>query len=341
MQSTIDYLMDLVRSALRDVDDVSVPVSSIARRALHVARLRNDWEAQLWLNLEMTSVAKDQPVDPTSTATSNEVAAHFTEEELQEAGLRVINRFTHGARSMGVNMFHSKGISDTEVYVEGVEAQLQNLIDGYSGSPQRTEILNARVQLNHSLMQARSVLARWRNNIGDYLSRTERELLFGQVSSDIFERNRRWVDEQLALMAPRVLEQFAAAYRRNAENDAESRSHALTSCRRVLKTLADSLYPAEDQRVQCADGIERKLTDDMYINRLCEFVSRESGSTSAKVTRHTLEMLGNRLGAFNALSSKGVHDEVDRLEVDQCLIQTYLVVADILRIAARSQAIAA
>ncbi len=189
--------MDLVRSTLRDVDDVSVPVRSMARRALHVARLRNDWEAPLWLNLEMTSVVEDQPVDPTSTTASNEVAAHFTEEQLQQVGRRVINRFTHGARAMGVNMFHSKGISDTEVYVEGVEAQLQNLIDGYSGSLQRTEILNARVQLNHGLMQARSVLARWRNNIGDYLSRTERELLFGQVNSDIFERNRRWVDEQL------------------------------------------------------------------------------------------------------------------------------------------------
>ncbi len=105
-------------------------------------------------------------------------------------------------------------------------------------------------------------------------------------------------------MAPQVLDQFAAAYRRNAADDAESRSHALTSCRRVLKTLADSLYPAVDPPVLCADGVERKLTDDNYVNRLCEFVSRESRSTSARVTRHTLEMLGNRLGALNALSSR-------------------------------------
>jgi hypothetical protein len=53
------------------------------------------------------------------------------------------------------------------------------------------------------------------------------------------------------------------------------------------------------------------------------------------VDQATLEHLGARLHALNELASKGVHGEVEAYEVDTCVVQTYLVIADLLGIRER------
>lgn len=54
------------------------------------------------------------------------------------------------------------------------------------------------------------------------------------------------------------------------------------------------------------------------------------------VVQAALEDVGARLGALNELASEGVHAEVTTYEVDTCVVQTYLVVADVLRIRERA-----
>lgn len=54
------------------------------------------------------------------------------------------------------------------------------------------------------------------------------------------------------------------------------------------------------------------------------------------VVQAALEDVAARLDALNALASKGVHTDVTSYEVDTCVVQTYLVVADVLRIRERS-----
>jgi hypothetical protein len=100
----------------------------------------------------------------------------------------------------------------------------------------------------------------------------------------------------------------------------------------VLKTLADVLYPASNAVVHGLDGRIRKMTDDKFVSRLCQYVSDQGGSSSTRLLLAQVRSLAERLDAINSLSSKGVHGEVSSAEVDQCVIQTYLVVGDLLRI---------
>ncbi len=81
------------------------------------------------------------------------------------------------------------------------------------------------------------------------------------------------------------------------------------------------------------------MTDDRFIARLCQFVAetaRRSGSRDLIVTQ--VGELGRRLDSLNSIASKGVHANVSAVEVDQCVIQTYLTVGDILRIEAGTSA---
>jgi hypothetical protein len=106
----------------------------------------------------------------------------------------------------------------------------------------------------------------------------------------------------------------------------------------VLKTLADVLYPASNATVQGVDGNVHEMTDDKWISRLCQFATDQGSSSSATTLLATqVQSLAERLKALNSLSSKGVHDNVSTAEVDQCMIQTYLVVGDLLRIAEPNQ----
>src|SRR5207302_1400562 len=50
----------------------------------------------------------------------------------------------------------------------------------------------------------RAILERIRQRVHDFLTQTERELVYGQANADIFERNRQYVDARIRVIAPEV-----------------------------------------------------------------------------------------------------------------------------------------
>ncbi len=97
--------------------------------------------------------------------------------------------------------------------------------------------------------------------------------------------------------------------------------------------MADSLYPPPEDPVVGLDGKERRLTSEQFIARLWQFVyERMRGHSSGEMLMASVKSVGHRLDHLNHLSSKGVHAVVGEREVEQCIIQTYLVVGDLLRL---------
>jgi hypothetical protein len=176
------------------------------------------------------------------------------------------------------------------------------------------------------------ILERIRYRIYSYLSRVESSLRFSSVTNDILEQYRRRVDARLGDVASDVLEQFTAAYRRMNEGDVESRSHALTSCRRILKAIADLVYPPQSTPVIDRTGSSRDVSDEKYVNRLWLFIDDQlAGSTAAKSMHATLSEVGTRIDRLNELANKGVHAEVTVDEVEWCVVQTYILTGEVLR----------
>lgn len=195
----------------------------------------------------------------------------------------------------------------------------------------------ARTHLVASRIALETVLARIKNRLWDFLTETEHELTFGEATAETFDRLRSYVDEQLTTIAPPALGQFQTAYRRLKDGGDEDRAHAVTSCRRVLKTLADELYPASSEPVTGVDGKSRVLNDAVFVNRLLQYVAETVGKhENGAVVQAALKDVDTRLHALNELASKGVHADVTTYEVDTCVVQTYLVVADVLRIRERA-----
>lgn len=162
---------------------------------------------------------------------------------------------------------------------------------------------------------------------------TERQIESGQRRPSVFERGQAYIAETLTRRAPDALAIFEAAEESLQRGTSEDLSHALTSCRRMIKALADALYPATGQTITGDDGREREMTDGAYNNRLLQFaIENIDGLAHRGLVKEALKGLGNRLHRLNELSSKGVHGVVSAAEAETCLMWTYLIVADFLRI---------
>jgi hypothetical protein len=137
-----------------------------------------------------------------------------------------------------------------------------------------------------------------------------------------------FVDRRLREIAPHASEALLSAYRRVREGTPEARCHALTSCRRALKLLADVLYPASGEPAIGSDGNAHAVTDDKFVNRLRQYVT-ESGANAAssELLATRLTEMAVRLDSLNALASKGVHDKVSEFEVGLCVTETYAAVS--------------
>ena len=102
----------------------------------------------------------------------------------------------------------------------------------------------------------------------------------------------------------------------------------------MLKALADAVYPATGETVTDDSGIERVMSDELYRNRLLQYVKETLGKHGqGGVVQDVLAALGNRLKSLDSLTSKGIHDNMSAAEAETCIVWTYLLAADIVRLA--------
>jgi hypothetical protein len=326
----------LVEEALAEVGREEVPTSAILDKAIRIARLRNDAENLIWLTMEARAPsdegAKERALD--------ELRPFFdTYEELKTLWHRRTKDFI-AERNLGdlqgeENSIVGMSVREIEVRIEG----LAEMADDERPQPGMSRVEADSVATNRAALllrrsQFREVLARIRSRLLDYLSQTEREIVVDAMVTSIFEEQRQYVDSRLRSLAPEAFQQLAAAYERRREGTPEALSQALTSCRRALKSVADAVYPAQDEPVVGSDGVERPMTESRYISRLLQFAYEKSkGRIAGKLLAAQLEALAGKLEALNDLASKGVHANVTELEANQAIIQTYLALGEILSLA--------
>lgn len=107
--------------------------------------------------------------------------------------------------------------------------------------------------------------------------------------------------------------------------DAESLSLLLTQVRRAIKAAADHLYPPVSENIKCADGKERVLGDEQYLNRLHEYLATAFPKSSSRdLMRAEFEHLSIFAKRLNDVASKGVHTSVSDSEAKQGLLGLYL-----------------
>jgi hypothetical protein len=327
--TNIEHVLELTRQALDEFE--SAPLAASLRRALRIARLRGDVTyaqmfqldlrphggSTVWRRTEAYELLKSEGI---GTVDVDVWRSQISEEWFKERTPSKVHEL----------------LTDTF----GEDSLIGGSIDGVirnSTVLERESALAAKPEQKYRMELRREldleIIERTTHRAFTYLCMVERELSYIGVNADIFERHRLRVESFLSQVSPRVLEQFTAAYRRAREDDAESKTHALTTCRRILESVADVVFPPQAESVVDSTGKSRKVGTDNYVNRLWMFLdSSVSASTHSKLLLATLQDFGFRIDTVYSLANKGVHRDVTQAEVDTCVIQTYLLAGEILRV---------
>ena len=318
--SDLGRLQKLVEETIDRFDEPGQTTSTLLRKCIRIATMRNDFINLLWLQQEA-----DESNVPNFNQHRLGLLAHFDKEDADRLNTESTRAYIQ--RRMIPNekdKVYPASIEGLEEHISHLQQQADVLvapeglhpIDAYHRS---AEIAQAKTMVLSAISSSRVILGRIRAALYEFLVTTEQQLDYGRVNAEIFERTRTFVDEQLAAIAPDALDKFQSAYRRINEGDPESLSQAHTSCRRILKSVADAIYPPVATPVIGADGKPHSLTDDKYKNRMQQFMSEAIGTHgSVEVIEATIQDLVARLDALDALASKGVHATVTASEVDLC-----------------------
>lgn len=178
----------------------------------------------------------------------------------------------------------------------------------------------------HYRLNLRRVISATANAAAIHANRLYASLAFGEIPRQHFDLIRNKVDNLLLDICPEVIEQFMMAYERLSSGRTEDWSHALTSCRRIIKAVADVIYPPKDEKVA-----GRKVGDQQYINRIWAFLDENMTSSSDKnLAKAHINYLGSFIEELNKKTSKGVHSDVSHEEAVRTVLYTYLTLGDIL-----------
>jgi hypothetical protein len=317
----------LAEETLRQLELGEGRLTPIVLKSLRLARLLDQRAAEDWFRLELRGYRQDVPFcDSTTWAQS-----------------AIWSGRQSAKGSQGEQLYWLAPIEEIESELEIAREDLQALqllptSLAETGSEQRSYFLQTPAEkiLNTILLKRQEkarLISRWsrvvaclRGAMQEWLVRVVVQLRYGAAVESAFHRAKERFDNFLSVRAPDVARRLAAAYERAYSADPEEWSQALTSCRRALKTLADSVYAPTE-----AEPFGYPLTDEHYRNRLIQFASeRLTSQSQSDLIAAEINLVVQRVEALDGLANKGVHSDVDERDLELTLVHTYLLAGELL-----------
>lgn len=211
------------------------------------------------------------------------------------------------------------------------------MIDGINKLNSRSShrIVKAIVTDNH----IHAVLSGIRNRIYEFLDNVIQGLEYSGMIEAIFEEVKKEVDSKLVNFCPSAINKLQTAYDDASTSDPESWSHVASSCRRIIKDVADAIFPAQSQPIK-VNGKEYIVNESAYINRIIVALRLRSTSQSTlQFNVSMIEYVDSFLRNIQSYSSKGDHGAFTRADASRCVIYTYMVLGDILKYYFESDAV--
>lgn len=304
-----------------DLERGTAAIEGCLLKAMRLARLTRDGAAQTWIRLELAGYPPD--FDIASLGDCEKYA-------------RIGRVNTDGSHWLASLPSLEAKCHTSSAHLDSPQPALQHGAENFIAANATLQVIRAMVQYRESreadyVTNLRTFSA-MKAGIHAYASETLIALEFGDVVTDLVEAARTDVDIFVRSTCPQAAEQLIAMEERLRDGDAEALTAALTSCRRLVKTVADAVFPPQREPIRGRDGKERKAGNEEYKNRLIAFLDRRITSESSRaLATSAFEHLVARLEAVHQKACKGVHDDVTIDEARLAVIHTYLFVAEVAR----------
>lgn len=319
----------MAREAARDLIDAlevtNTPVDRCLMIAQRLARLMRDTDAQTWLEFEERGYPKSTTREMLGSC-AKYALRWYPDGTVYETSLPELE-----ARARSSEVFLSK------LHAPTITTPTANFSESRSTMDVVNNLHKVMIAARDGMTTTATNLVKSRSCLHRYAADTLLALEMGDAAETIFEAARIEVDTFLRAECPQAVEQIVAVNERMTSDDSESLSAALTSCRRVLKTVADVVFPPQTEPHIDGSGKPRNVNEEAVVNRLIAFLQISHGKSTRKIVTSELEYLAARLNAINDVACKGVHSDVTLPEARLLVIHTYLFLAEVARARASSK----
>ncbi len=306
---------------LDDLETSSQSVDKILMRAKRLARLMRDSDAQLWLDYETKGYPENFNFSCLGSCESYAISS--------------------GRLDPVEGKYHKQSLSKIEADVYGAQISLDRFSPTAVGAVKdHTEKRATSALLGHQFKIQeehkdfysgyKAMMVSFMAGLHNYATDMYLALELGDAAQDIFEGARNEIDSFVRAHCPKAAEKIVSINESIANHSVESRTAALTSCRRLLMTVADSLFPASTTDWIDSKGKPRKVGEEQYKNRLLAYMAeRVASSSNDAILSSELEYVAARLDAIYEKTCKGVHVDVTVQEARLAVIHTYLFLGEI------------
>ena len=304
-QSRSEHILELAKELLDDIELSRTSAESLILKTSRLARWVGSEEIRSWLKLEMRGYNS-----------TNEISLKY---------MGITGRWVNREKKTG----YWGPLAQHEAAIEAEKIKLHSMrVPNTAGdmafiaTKKVTDVMASATNYISTLSGIKSrVLAK----LHEFVSEIYYEKEFDSLTESIFEMYKKDVDSLIGEACGDVLEQIPSVMSRLAEGDQEAISQALTTCRRVIDSFADAIYPPTDHTVKIGDN-ELSLGANRHQNRISAYIHEKTDSTTRKKRfRQNLSNLYDRV-------STGVHDDVTAEEARALFLNTYLVIGEILHL---------
>ncbi|AMF92408.1 hypothetical protein AL536_02705 [Vibrio fluvialis] len=302
--SKSEHTLELVQDLLDDLELGRSSVEKIILKASRLARIVGAEEVKEWLRFELGGFYSD-----------NSISLKY---------MTLTGRWTNRDENKGYWM----PLAQIEARIEADKAKLSVMRTPDSSGDHNYAVHHATRAMNettNNISKFSGIRSKVIALLHKFITDVYYEKVFDNLSESIFEGYKREVDHLISENCGDVLEQIPTVMERLSSGNAEAISHALTTCRRVIESFADSIFPASDETMNIG-GNELKLDASKHQNRINAYIHQRCESKSRKQRfRQNLANLFDRV-------STGVHKDVTPEEAKALFLNTYLFLGEVLHL---------
>jgi hemerythrin-like domain-containing protein len=302
MESKTEHILKLATVIIDDIELSKNDAQSILLRTTRLARYVDDSNIRAFLKFEMQG---------------------YQNNELGTKYMDLTGRWTDKKNSKGYWVPLSQ--IEAKILVENNKL-IQLRIPDTSASTAMVIIREMKRTMSETAINISKLVgikSRIISLIHEFVTNVYYERTFDNLAEGIFESYKKDIDLLIAENSGDIIEQIPSVVARLSEGDKESISQALNTCRRIIDSFANHIFPASEKTYNIG-GNELFLKESNVLNRVNVFIHQNCKSTNRrKKLKQNLTNLYSRV-------SSGVHSEVDFKEAKNLFFNVYLLLGEIL-----------
>ncbi|EFL87693.1 hypothetical protein [Ahrensia sp. R2A130] len=309
-KSESEHIVELAGEILNDIELNRLESDKLLLKCSRLARLAGSDEIKRWIGFEMQGFNSTDPVSILYMSKTG----RWTDRKENKGYWGPLAQHEETILAQRARLDASKLSSLSGEYANATRINLGREQSSISGTISKLAGVRSRVVgLLHSFVS------------GIYYERQ-----FANLAENTFETYKRDVDALIAKHAGDVLSKIPSVVERLKEGDPEAVSQALSTCRRILETFADAVYPPTDETIELG-GNTIRLDASKHQNRINAYVAIHTESSTRRTRiRQNLRNLFDRV-------STGVHDDVTSEEAFSLFLNAYLFLGEVLHLSSSKE----